>query len=59
MVSATPSGSSAKPFSRSAETGRSVASTIAVALAIASSTVIDPSSRPRVAAEPPLVVANA
>src|SRR5262249_16377612 len=51
--------SSAKPFSRSAETGRSVASTIVVALPIASAAVTEPSSRPSVAAEPLLVVAPA
>ena len=59
MVVATPSGSSAKPFSRSALTGSSVASTMVAACARASSRVTDPSSRPSGAANPELVVANA
>src|SRR6266511_3911311 len=58
-VSATSAGSSPKAFSRSAETGRSVASTIEAAWPTASSRVTDPSSRPRVAAWPLLVVASA
>ena len=56
---ATPSGSSAKQFSRSADTGRSVAATIEAACARASSRLTEPSSRPRVAANPLLVVARA
>src|SRR4051794_14858831 len=59
MVSATPSGSWANAFSRSAETGRSVAAAIAAAWPIASSRVTPPSSRPSVAAWPLLVVASA
>ena len=59
MVSATPAGSSAKAFSRSAETGRSVAATITAACTMASSLVTEPSLRPRVAAKPELVVARA
>src|SRR6202453_227385 len=58
-VCATPSGSSAKPFSRSAETGRSVAATIAAACARASSRLTEPSERPSVTANPELVVASA
>ncbi len=59
MVSATPAGSSANAFSRSAETGRLVAATIAAACPSASSRVTAPSRRPSVAANPPLVVASA
>src|SRR5919198_146500 len=58
-VEATPDGSSAKAFSRSAETGRSVAATIEAACASASRRVTVPSSRPSVAAWPLLVVASA
>ena len=58
-VSATAAGSSAKPFSKSADTGTSTAATTAAAWATASSRVTDPSRRPRVAANPPLVVARA
>ena len=58
-VSATPAASSAKQFSRSAETGSGVAATIAAACSSASSRVTDPSNRPRVAANPLLVVASA
>src|SRR5918992_3110701 len=58
-VSATPSGSSAKPFSRSAVTGSSVAWTTCAACSTASSRVTRPSARPRVAANPLLVVARA
>ena len=58
-VSATSSGESAKPFSRSALTGRSVAPTRSAAWASASSRVTLPSLRPRVAACPALVVASA
>src|SRR5690348_1221097 len=59
IVSATISGESPKPFSRSAETGRSVASQITRAWAIASSRVTRPSRRPSKPAEAPLEVANA
>ena len=59
MVSAAASGASAKHFSRSAETGRSVASTIARACASASSRVTLPSRRPSMPAEAPLDVASA
>ena len=61
MVSATASGASPKPFSRSAETGKGVASTIVRACARASSRVIAPSAsrRPSVNAKPALVVASA
>src|ERR687898_197273 len=58
-VSATPAGSSAKPDSRSAVTGRSVAWTIQAACSKAWSRVTCPSARPRVAANPLLVVASA
>src|SRR5215471_9197225 len=58
-VRATPPGSSAKQFSRSAETGSSVAATIAAACARASSRLTEPSRRPSVAANPELVVASA
>src|SRR5947209_5960828 len=58
-VSATPSGASAKQFSKSAETGTSTAAATAAAWLTASSRVTDPSRRPRVAANPPLVVARA
>src|SRR5687768_17323751 len=54
-----PSRSSAKPPSRSADTGTSTAAAIARPCSIASSRVTVPSSRPRVAACPELVVANA
>ena len=59
MVSATPDGSSAKPFSRSAETGRSVAATMTAECTMASSRLTEPSLRPKVAAKPELVVARA
>src|SRR5438128_12400688 len=58
-VSATSAGSSAKPFSRSAEMGTSTARAIVRACARASSRVTDPSSRASVAAKPLLVVASA
>src|SRR5262249_13816614 len=58
-VSAATLGSSPKPFSRSAETGRSVASTMARAWARASSRCTLPSRRPRMPAEAPLEVASA
>src|SRR5215468_4617095 len=58
-VRATPPGSPAKQFSRSAETGSSVAATIAAACARASSRLTEPSRRPSVAANPELVVASA
>ena len=59
MVSATPSGSSAKQFSRSADTGTSTAATSSPQWPSTSSLSIAPSSRPRLAAKPPLVVASA
>src|SRR5712664_1330313 len=59
MVSAAACGASPKPFSRSAETGRSVAMTMARACASASSRVTLPSRRPKVPAEAPLEVARA
>jgi len=59
IVSATSADSSAKAFSRSAETGRSVAATITAACTRASSLLTEPSLRPRVAAKPELVVARA
>ncbi len=59
MVSAAASGASPKPFSRSAETGSSVAATIARACASASSRVTLPSRRPSVPAQAPLDVARA
>ena len=59
MVAATPSGSWAKQFSRSAETGTSTAPASSPACASTSSLVMAPSRRPRVAAKPPLVVAIA
>ena len=59
IVSATTSGASPNPFSRSAETGKSVASTIMRACASASSRVSPPSLRPRAEAEAALDVANA
>ena len=49
----------AKQSSRSADTGRSVAATIAAACSIASARVTDPSCRPSVVAKPLLVVASA
>src|ERR1700754_3146568 len=58
-VSATPSGSSANPFSRSADTGTSLADAIWAAWVIASSRVTEPSRRPSDAAKPLLVVARA
>src|SRR5436305_11655561 len=58
-VSATPAGSSAKHFSKSADTGTSTAATTAAAWLTASSRLTDPSGRPKVAANPPLVVAKA
>src|SRR5947208_2390130 len=59
MVSAAASGASPKPFSRSADTGSSVACTMARAWASASSRVTLPSRRPRVPAQAPLEVASA
>src|SRR5512146_323548 len=59
MVSATTSGASPNPFSRSAETGNSVALTIRRACASASSRVSWPSRRPRAQAEAALDVAKA
>src|SRR6266446_1792691 len=59
MVSAATAGASPKPFSRSAETGRSVASTMARPCASASSRVTLPSRRPRTPAAAPLEVASA
>ncbi len=59
MVSATAAGSSAKAFSRSADTGRSVAATMTAAWTRASSLLTEPSFRPSVAAKPELVVASA
>src|SRR6202050_5490676 len=59
IVSATVSGSSPKQFSRSAATGRSVASTIARQWARAWSRVTAPSRRPSEKAKPALVVARA
>ena len=56
---ATAAGSSPNPFSRSADTGRAVAATIAAAWTRASSRLTEPSSRPRLAANPLLVVARA
>jgi hypothetical protein len=58
-VDATPAGSSAKQFSKSADTGTSTAAAMARPCAKASSRVTDPSRRPSVAANPPLVVASA
>src|SRR5688572_657462 len=59
IVSAASSGASPNPFSRSAATGTSTASTNALACARASSRVTRPSSRPRVLAMAPLEVAMA
>ena len=59
MVSATTEGASPKHFSRSAETGRSVASTIMRALASDSSRVTLPSRLPSTPALAPLEVASA
>ena len=59
MVSAAALGSSAKQFSKSADTGRSVASTMALACARASSRVTMPSRLPSVPACAPLEVASA
>src|SRR5262245_7874624 len=61
IVSAQVSGSSPNPFSRSAETGRLVASTITRECPIASSrlTAPEPSGFPRENAKPALVVARA
>src|SRR3989442_205937 len=59
MVSAAASGASPKPFSRSAETGRSVAITMARACASASSRVTLPSRRPSTPAQATLEVASA
>src|SRR6202453_3331680 len=59
MVAATPPGSWAKQFSRSAETGMSTAPASSPACARTSSLLMAPSRRPRVAANPPLVVAIA
>src|ERR1700677_9457 len=59
MVAATPSGSWAKQFSRSAETGMSTAPASSPACARTSSLLMAPSRRPRAAANPPLVVAIA
>src|SRR3954470_20834772 len=58
-VSATTAGESPKPFSRSAETGRSVASTMMRTCASASSRVMRPSRRPSTPAAAPLEVASA
>src|SRR5438067_8502154 len=58
-VSATSSDPSPNAFSKSADTGSSVAATIVAACDSASSLVTDPSRRPRVAACPLLVVASA
>ena len=55
----TTSGASPKPFSRSAETGKSVASQITRACASASSRVTRPSRRPSRPADAPLEVASA
>ena len=59
MVSATAAGSSAKAFSRSAETGRSVAATMTAEWTRVSSRLTEPSFRPSDAAKPELVVARA
>src|SRR5271169_4940935 len=59
MVSATIAGASPKPFSRSAETGRSVAPQITRGWVNASSRVTLPSRRPSTPAEAPLEVASA
>ena len=59
MVSAASAGASAKHFSRSALTGRSVASAMARQCASASSRVTLPSRRPSVPASAPLEVASA
>src|SRR5471032_638214 len=59
MVSAVASAPSPKPFSRSAATGRSVASTISLALARASSRLTLPSRLPSTPALAPLDVASA
>src|SRR5215470_9155022 len=59
MVSATTSGASPNPFSRSAETGKSVAPQITRACTSASSRVTRPSRRPRRPADAPLEVASA
>src|SRR3984957_17924733 len=59
MVAATPSGSWAKQFSRSAETGMSTAPASSPPWPRTSSLLMAPSRRPRVAAKPPLVVAIA
>ena len=59
MVSAAASGASPKPFSRSAETGRSVAAAMAPQCASASSRVTAPSRRPSTPACAPLEVASA
>src|SRR5262249_1261900 len=59
MVSATTSGSSPNPFSRSAETGKSLASQITRACISASSRVTLPSRRPSRPADAPLEVASA
>ena len=58
-VSATTSGAPPKPFSRSAETGRSVALTMTRACASASFRVSPPSLLPAAQAEAALDVANA
>jgi hypothetical protein len=58
IVSATILGASPKPFSKSAETGRSVASQITRAWANASSRVTRPSRRPGKPADAPLEVAT-
>ena len=59
MVSAASAGASPKPFSRSADTGRSVAVTMARACASASVRVTRPSRRPSAPAQAPLDVASA
>ena len=59
IVSATASGAFEKPFSRSADTGRSVAATIVWQCASASSRLTLPSRRPSTPAWAPLDVASA
>src|SRR5438445_424376 len=59
IVSAAAAGASPKPFSRSAETGRSVAAAIARQWASASSRVTAPSRLPSTPACAPLEVASA
>ncbi|CAM5559882.1 hypothetical protein SALBM311S_03594 [Streptomyces alboniger] len=59
MVSATSSGVSPNPLSRSAVTGRVVAATIDLALSRMFSRVREPSGRPQAWARPAPVVASA